>query len=111
MCQESLVVVSQLAIPITPSSALRHCANMAKEVATREFCKSLPKVELHAHLNGSCRNSTLHELANGNTEITHDSAHLLSETGTFSAPYEWERSTFPWFGPEVFSLVQRKAYR
>ena len=27
------------------------------------FCKRLPKVELHAHLNGSIRESTLVELA------------------------------------------------
>ena len=27
------------------------------------FCQRLPKVELHAHLNGSIRESTLHELA------------------------------------------------
>ncbi|XP_066400530.1 N6-mAMP deaminase-like [Miscanthus floridulus] len=30
---------------------------------TREWCVALPKVELHAHLNGSVRNSTLLELA------------------------------------------------
>ncbi|KAL6657118.1 hypothetical protein ACP70R_004898 [Stipagrostis hirtigluma subsp. patula] len=30
---------------------------------TREWCVALPKIELHAHLNGSVRNSTLLELA------------------------------------------------
>eukprot|EP00854_Cymbomonas_tetramitiformis_P015280 gene15280-18077_t len=28
-----------------------------------EFCQALPKIELHAHLNGSIRNSTIRELA------------------------------------------------
>lgn len=54
---------------------------MSVTVTNWECCKALPKVELHAHLNGSCRDSTLKELAQGNQEITHDSAHLLSEKG------------------------------
>ncbi|KAK8461005.1 hypothetical protein SEVIR_2G432200v4 [Setaria viridis] len=36
---------------------------VAKEKEMREWCVALPKVELHAHLNGSVRNSTLLELA------------------------------------------------
>ena len=33
------------------------------DVEFREFCHKLPKVELHAHLNGSLSNNTLKELA------------------------------------------------
>lgn len=33
--------------------------NVAAEKEMREWCVALPKVELHAHLNGSVRNSTL----------------------------------------------------
>ncbi|PAN15279.1 hypothetical protein PAHAL_2G477200 [Panicum hallii] len=36
---------------------------VASEEEMREWCVALPKVELHAHLNGSVRNSTLLELA------------------------------------------------
>ncbi|CAN6206362.1 unnamed protein product [Urochloa humidicola] len=36
---------------------------VAAEKEMREWCVALPKVELHAHLNGSVRNSTLLELA------------------------------------------------
>ncbi|TVT98020.1 hypothetical protein EJB05_56737 [Eragrostis curvula] len=36
---------------------------VAAEEKMREWCVALPKVELHAHLNGSVRNSTLLELA------------------------------------------------
>ncbi|KAK3127932.1 hypothetical protein QOZ80_7AG0580330 [Eleusine coracana subsp. coracana] len=36
---------------------------VAAEKEIREWCVALPKVELHAHLNGSVRNSTLLELA------------------------------------------------
>lgn len=50
-----------------------------------DFCRALPKVELHAHLNGSCRDSTLRELAQGDPSITHDCAHLLSTRGESSA--------------------------
>ena len=32
---------------------------VAAEKEMREWCVALPKVELHAHLNGSVRNSTL----------------------------------------------------
>jgi adenosine deaminase len=32
---------------------------VAEEKEMREWCGALPKVELHAHLNGSVRNSTL----------------------------------------------------
>jgi adenosine deaminase len=32
---------------------------VASEEEMREWCVALPKVELHAHLNGSVRNSTL----------------------------------------------------
>uniref|UniRef100_M8BXK9 Adenosine deaminase-like protein n=1 Tax=Aegilops tauschii TaxID=37682 RepID=M8BXK9_AEGTA len=38
-----------------------HTSGAEKEM--REWCVALPKVELHAHLNGSVRNSTLLELA------------------------------------------------
>jgi hypothetical protein len=54
---------------------------MTGKPATWELCQALPKVELHAHLNGSCRDSTLKELAQGNQEITNESAHLLSKKG------------------------------
>ncbi|CAN6169119.1 unnamed protein product [Urochloa humidicola] len=37
--------------------------NLEAEKEMREWCVTLPKVELHAHLNGSVRNSTLLELA------------------------------------------------
>ncbi|CAN6200142.1 unnamed protein product [Urochloa humidicola] len=37
--------------------------NVEAEEEMREWCVTLPKVELHAHLNGSVRNSTLLELA------------------------------------------------
>lgn len=33
------------------------------DAALLAFCQRLPKVELHAHLNGSIRERTLHELA------------------------------------------------
>ena len=33
------------------------------DVDFREFCHNLPKVELHAHLNGSLSNNTLKQLA------------------------------------------------
>ncbi|CAN6219816.1 unnamed protein product [Urochloa humidicola] len=38
-------------------------SNVEAEEEMREWCVTLPKVELHAHLNGSVRNSTLLELA------------------------------------------------
>uniref|UniRef100_A0A0E0LPC5 Adenosine deaminase domain-containing protein n=1 Tax=Oryza punctata TaxID=4537 RepID=A0A0E0LPC5_ORYPU len=38
-------------------------AEKEKEKEMREWCVALPKVELHAHLNGSVRDSTLLELA------------------------------------------------
>ena len=31
----------------------------------RKYCHRLPKVELHAHLNGSLSNNTLKQLAEG----------------------------------------------
>lgn len=46
-----------------------------------QFCRDLPKVELHAHLNGSCRDSTLRELAEAVPNITESSAKLLSVNG------------------------------
>ncbi|EJK51662.1 hypothetical protein THAOC_29146 [Thalassiosira oceanica] len=36
---------------------------MSHQEANHEFCKRLPKIELHAHLNGSIREETLVELA------------------------------------------------
>ena len=72
--------------------AIHQSRSMSAVFASRELCKALPKVELHAHLNGSCRDSTLQELAQGNQEITHDSAHLLSEKGTLQpslSSYLW----------------------
>eukprot|EP00271_Cylindrocystis_brebissonii_P020797 TRINITY_DN7072_c0_g1_i4.p1 TRINITY_DN7072_c0_g1~~TRINITY_DN7072_c0_g1_i4.p1 ORF type:complete len:345 (-),score=37.17 TRINITY_DN7072_c0_g1_i4:143-1177(-) len=52
-----------------------------------EFCKKLPKCELHAHLNGSIRDSTIRELAaaqqrNGSLPVLADNAHrLLAKKG------------------------------
>ena len=36
---------------------------MQKNNITKEFCEKIPKIELHAHLNGSVRRSTLFEIA------------------------------------------------
>uniref|UniRef100_A0A453ATC0 Adenosine deaminase domain-containing protein n=1 Tax=Aegilops tauschii subsp. strangulata TaxID=200361 RepID=A0A453ATC0_AEGTS len=40
-----------------PAAMGTHTSEAEKEM--REWCVALPKVELHAHLNGSVRNSTL----------------------------------------------------
>uniref|UniRef100_A0A453AT94 Adenosine deaminase domain-containing protein n=1 Tax=Aegilops tauschii subsp. strangulata TaxID=200361 RepID=A0A453AT94_AEGTS len=44
-----------------PAAMATQTSEAEKEM--REWCVALPKVELHAHLNGSVRNSTLLELA------------------------------------------------
>ncbi|KAG8079478.1 hypothetical protein GUJ93_ZPchr0007g4897 [Zizania palustris] len=45
------------------AAAAAAAAAKEKEKDMREWCVALPKVELHAHLNGSVRDSTLLELA------------------------------------------------
>ena len=46
-----------------------------------QFCRKLPKVELHAHLNGSCRDSTLKELVEALPDMPESSARLLAVDG------------------------------
>ena len=41
----------------------------------------MPKVELHAHLNGSVRHTTLLELADGHPRIEREAVHRLSCKG------------------------------
>eukprot|EP00892_Ulva_mutabilis_P003273 jgi/Ulvmu1/1317/UM011_0045.1 len=53
--------------------------HLPRELA--QFCASLPKVELHAHLNGSCRDSTLRELAATAPTMSPSCAKLLSVNG------------------------------
>ncbi|GAQ87811.1 Adenosine deaminase [Klebsormidium nitens] len=47
------------------------------------FCKQLPKVELHAHLNGSIRDATIRELADkrGPKGLLAEDAHTLTSKG------------------------------
>jgi adenosine deaminase len=52
---------------------------------TRNLCEGLPKVELHAHLNGSVRDSTLRELAHNDPAITEDAVHQLGIKGMMLA--------------------------
>lgn len=49
------------------------------------FCRQLPKVELHAHLNGSIRDSTIRELAE-KQGLSPEQLHFLSKSGTRSLP-------------------------
>lgn len=49
------------------------------------FCKALPKIELHAHLNGSIRESTIRELAE-KQGLSAETLGFLSKTGTRSLP-------------------------
>jgi hypothetical protein len=43
-----------------PPPSTRPCA--ADPEATLAFCRALPKIELHAHINGCIRDATLNEL-------------------------------------------------
>eukprot|EP00850_Spirogloea_muscicola_P005382 SM000024S07844 [mRNA] locus=s24:792718:802523:- [translate_table: standard] len=45
------------------------------------YCKALPKIELHAHLNGSIRDSTIRDLASRCSEPFADDAHKLTKRG------------------------------
>ncbi|XP_078447735.1 adenosine/AMP deaminase family protein [Wolffia australiana] len=51
----------------------------------KAWCLALPKIELHAHLNGSIRNSTLLELARDLGEkgiiVFEDVAHIITNSG------------------------------
>ncbi|DBA90010.1 TPA: hypothetical protein ACH3X2_004337 [Trebouxia sp. C0005] len=49
------------------------------------FCQTLPKIELHAHLNGSIRESTIRELAE-KQGLSPETLRFLSKTGTRSLP-------------------------
>lgn len=46
-----------------------------------QICTSLPKIELHAHLNGSIRHSTLCELSENDEGISRDFQNQLSSRG------------------------------
>lgn len=56
---------------------------MASDDEIFAFCKALPKCELHAHLNGSIRMSTLHDLAriSGNTSALEALQAWADESG------------------------------
>lgn len=47
------------------------------------FCRSLPKVELHAHLNGSVREATIRELLaeNPSAGVSEDDVDRVTRTG------------------------------
>eukprot|EP00850_Spirogloea_muscicola_P002263 SM000008S22352 [mRNA] locus=s8:1203573:1214035:+ [translate_table: standard] len=45
------------------------------------YCLALPKIELHAHLNGSIRDSTIRDLASRCSEPFADDAHKLTKRG------------------------------
>ncbi|KAL0042763.1 hypothetical protein WJX79_010027 [Trebouxia sp. C0005] len=49
------------------------------------FCQTLPKIELHAHLNGSIRESTIQDLAE-KQGLSAETLGFLSKTGTRSLP-------------------------
>jgi adenosine deaminase len=52
----------------------------------REWCRELPKVELHTHLNGSIRDSTLLELVKNHGDngiiVSKDVERMILEKGT-----------------------------
>ncbi|KAJ4814571.1 Adenosine deaminase-like protein [Rhynchospora pubera] len=65
----------------------REIENMeAINAELRQWCHELPKVELHAHLNGSIRDSTLLELVNKHGDngvlISKDVEQMILEKGT-----------------------------
>ena len=52
--------------------------NSWSKPVTYDFCKSIPKIELHAHIGGSIRNSTLVELiANSNNQQNYPELQVL----------------------------------
>ncbi|XP_020086607.1 adenosine deaminase-like protein isoform X1 [Ananas comosus] len=55
------------------------------DLGMREWCHAIPKIELHAHLNGSIRDSTLLELAKGLGEkgviVFEDVKHVIMKNG------------------------------
>ena len=45
-----------------------------------DFCQKLPKIELHAHLNGSLSNQTLKQLAEERMKFEHSSSFYQIES-------------------------------
>jgi hypothetical protein len=62
----------------------------------REWCVALPKVELHAHLNGSVRNSTL--LSVLRSAPTHLPSHLIPLLPPVLDFYPFGRGSLPPLG-------------
>lgn len=52
--------------------------------ASFEFCRDLPKIELHAHLNGSVRLSTLRELAEDRGDLSKSDMEGMTNDRTLS---------------------------
>ena len=74
-------------MPCPCPAVISHASSLADTVMEHlstdlaGFCQRLPKVELHAHLNGSCRDSTLKELAEAAPQMSESCAKLLSVNG------------------------------
>mmetsp|Transcript_189 Transcript_189/g.349 ORF Transcript_189/g.349 Transcript_189/m.349 type:complete len:354 (+) Transcript_189:104-1165(+) len=74
--------------------------NSSKVAERFPFCHTLPKIELHAHLNGSIRDSTIRELA-----AAHIASGELDSENVFKLTMKGDRSLPECF--KLFDLIHR----
>ena len=70
MSSGKVALFTALAGSVVAFKWLRFLRHHGTRAVTLDFCQRLPKVELHAHINGSIRASTLEELVMSATQST-----------------------------------------